>query len=49
MTIGLVAASVSLLLSIISLIKTCTYSSSDVDVGKLVWQFANQILAIILS
>jgi energy-converting hydrogenase Eha subunit C len=48
MTIGLAVASVSLLLSIISLIKTCTYSSSDFDAGKLVWQFANQILAIIL-
>jgi hypothetical protein len=48
MTIGLVAASASLLISIISLIKTCTYSSSDFDAGKLVWQFANQILVIIL-
>ena len=47
-TIGLVAASVSLLISIVSLTKTCTYSSSDFDAGILVWQFATQILAIIL-
>jgi hypothetical protein len=47
-SIGMAFAFISLVLTFISLIKTCEYSSVEFETGKLIWQFANEILALIL-